>query len=416
MALVHLQRFTEALPLLDADLPDLVNERHRGEALLGRGTALLETGSADALEVLAQAAPLLEGGRAAFAELLQTLALLAAQRGVEGREAIDRAAQHTTPSTDPVLRGRIALWQAVTAGDDDERFTEAARLADELLPSDWPERGTLTLIQAQRLATSEPNQAIALLDTLPTQPAALRTRAAALAARGDPREAARALEPLLNAEDATADRLRHATLLLQTGDADDAAAARTEFAGIADADLSDPRAARSYVELVADALGRLGGSDETLESVLVRLTTPATAVITDFLRMGSLMLRGELAAAMELLHAHADPDAEERDPLAWLVAAQARQLDNRTDASAAVEKAIALEPRLADHPNVRLVRLLEAARTGDVAAVDDIDPHADTPESGLFHGLARGMALTTAQRSDEAIAALTAAAAEGATS
>jgi tetratricopeptide (TPR) repeat protein len=414
LALLQLHRPAEARPLLDADLAGRVPESLRGLALLGRGTALLETGDVAAEAILGEAAVLLDGDRRAEAELMRTIGLFSAERRDDARAAIERAGQSTSSSTAPVLLGRIALWQALVWSDDATKRAEGLRIADELLPPDWPERNALELAQAQLLARSDPDRSIELLDAIrglspALQPTVLRTRALAQAAQGRPGDAAQTLQPLLaapgTAPDATqvADHLARATLLLQTADSGDAETALDELDRIADTTFVDTRVATRYSELLFESGSRVD-RDEKLSAALTRLAkaNPPIAAFADYLRAAVMIEHGDHLTAVGVLRPLADPTGAD-EPLTWLVAAQARQLDGRDDVLAALQRAIQLEPSLDTHPIVRATRILEAAGAGDVESVDAECAAEMAPEDRVVCRLARAMALRRAKRITEAI-------------
>jgi tetratricopeptide (TPR) repeat protein len=425
VALAQLGQHAEALEQLDEQLPDQMAPVRRAGALFWRGVALLETGdAAEAEPVLRAAVGLLQEAEqrdaAAHAELTLAISFLAQQRRPEARAILDRLDAALGQTADATLRGRVALWRAVAWNDDEDTFREGLRRADELLPPDVAERGLLAFQQARLLQTDDPERALTLLDSIASpHPAWLPfmaiTRAVALATLERAAEAVTVLEPLVDDAEALPREQRAVVqtmlgdLLLRSGRPGEALTALT---AVDDAALTDDGLLDWLLGLRARAAAALNRRD-LLEAVIDRVVqrNPSMAPLAALLRAETLMASGDLSEAFASFRALEEPE-DASNALAWVIAAQARQLAERSDVEDALERAVELDPSFGSHPLVQLTRAMAAVNRGDVETIEVYGAQATAPDERVLYRSLRAGALRAAERLDEAIRELEAVEAE----
>lgn len=418
-ALVRAGQHARALHHLDERLDDELRDRppdRRALTQLFRGVALIETEAfVEAEAVLRDAAGRLDrlGLSPVAAEALLGLGMVLVPLGRPGEatEALTRAEEAAGDDAPALLRGRIALWRGIARTDDPGAARDALERAATLLPPEGPERDLLALRLGALLQTEAPERSVALLDGLVERhpewaPGVTFARSTAEAALGRHDDAAATLEAaitdptMLTDEQRFQARLLRADILVRGGRAADAVAA---LDGIDDATL--PTATATAL-LRVRWNAALATNDRPLLLATMRQAgehDPAVAPLAALARAEEQLSGdlGALFATYRSLEQPADPD----NPLAWLVAAQARQLAERDDVEDALQRAIELEPSLASNPFTALTRAMGASRRGDLAAIDAYGELAATPDQRALHRSLRANALEAIGRLREAVEA-----------
>ena len=271
------------------------------------------------------------------------------------------------------------------------------------------------------LSRSEPARALSLVESITSPhpswlPRMAMTRVVALATLDRPGEALTMLEPLLTDVDALASDERawissmQADLLLRSDQPEQALHALTDVQELA---LADDNLADWFLGLQARAATALN-QRELLDAVLARMAERDAAVmpLAALVHTETLMLRNDLAGAFAVLRPLEEP-RDATNPLAWVVAAQARLAADRADVEEALERAVELDPRSGANPIVLMTRAMVAARRGDLETVDGLyGAQAVTLDQRLLFHYLRAGALREAERLAEAIGELEAVEAE----
>jgi len=325
---------------------------------------------------------------------------------------LDRA-KGAAADSDQALRGQVALWWAIAWSADEAKRREGLNQADELLPSENALRPLLALWGARTWWRSDPNRALGFLESITKPPADWVCEIAVLRARsfkqlGRVDDAFTVLDSLV--ADAGSGRTdqhamvacMRAELLLDAGQPQRALDALTDVRDTARADES---LVDWFLKLQTDAANALGERD-LLEDALAGMVERDASMkpFADVAHADTLFLRGDLPGCFAVFRSLEEPQ-DPSNPLAWVVAASARQLSNRSDVDAALDRAIELDPEAVEAPLVRRTRAFSAAGRGDVDAVEAYYGKlaAGTPDDRVMYHYCRAAALRQAGRRLEAI-------------